>query len=71
MAFTKQHYEAIAKIIKSYTQADPEPPSDDTEVRLDAVSVRTSRWIAKDLIDYFAKDNPRFDCDKFIKACGL
>ena len=27
--------------------------------------------IANEFADYFAKDNPRFDRDKFLSACGV
>lgn len=62
--FIRQHYEAIAEIIKS---------------RIEYVSVFTDHTMAKgtcngiatELADYFAKDNPRFDRDKFLEACGL
>lgn len=27
--------------------------------------------IAKDLADYFEGDNPNFDRERFLKACGL
>ena len=26
---------------------------------------------AKELANYFAEDNPRFDKEKFLKACGF
>lgn len=34
--------------------------------RIDAVEM-----IAEDLADLFAADNPRFDRDRFIEACGI
>lgn len=31
----------------------------------------TCEEIAKQLADYFATQNPRFDRERFMKACGL
>lgn len=54
--FTRQHYKAIAGIIESNR-------GDGVEHTLDQV--------ASELADYFAKDNPRFDHNKFMDACGV
>jgi len=49
-AFSKQHYIAIANILKDF---------------------ETKEEIAKELVDYFKKDNPRFDSEKFIDYIGI
>jgi len=59
---TKKHYEAIARIAKQWM--------DDAE-QYDRESVDMVCWQACNLADYFAKDNPRFDRARFLKACGL
>ncbi len=62
--FTKQHYKAIAEIIKEkveYAKAFTGT----------AFTVNTCLYIAEDLADYFTKDNSQFDHDKFLEACGL
>lgn len=56
--FTRQHYKAIAKIIEETKSG---------EQLWDGQANR----IAIKLIDYFATDNPRFDREKFLTACGL
>jgi len=53
----QQHYEAIAAIIQ--------------EERIVYGYPQPCRRFATKLADYFAKDNPRFDREKFLEACGL
>lgn len=55
--FTRKHYRAIAKILKNH---------DDF---IERVNKYTS--LCNDLADYFASDNPRFDREKFLAACGV
>ena len=65
--FTRQHYEAIAEIIKRNT----------TRIRIEDVAQVGNglpclhSHTVGDMVDYFAKDNPRFDRQKFLKACGI
>ncbi|MEM4260891.1 MAG: hypothetical protein QXG00_06645 [Candidatus Woesearchaeota archaeon] len=54
-AFTRQHYEKIAQIIK--------------EVKNDNKIIALK--IAKKFVDLFDKDNERFDAIKFLAACGF
>ena len=66
--FIRQHYKAIAEIIKSNNAASAIPEKSKAFDR----GVRSAgRWIAGGLADYFASDNPLFDRNKFMKACGL
>lgn len=48
--FTKQHYEAIADILKPYASKG-----------MGTQAQTTSRSIALDLMDFFQKDNPNFN----------
>lgn len=58
--FTRQHYKAIAEIIKEKSFEDQT-----------CVKVIDADVLVSMLADYFAIDNPRFDRDKFLTACGL
>lgn len=63
--FTRQHYKAIAEIIRFEYTAFDGTGEDDYEGKL------TIRNITNNLADYFADDNPLFNRQKFLKACGL
>ncbi len=54
---TKKHYEAIAAAFRAYITTN--------------TGANIARPIAKDLADYFATDNPKFDRARFLQACGL
>ncbi|KKN69807.1 hypothetical protein LCGC14_0437530 [marine sediment metagenome] len=60
---TKKDYKAIAKAI--YQNEESTPHLEDITDRL------FHRSLVEDLADYFATDDPRFNRDKFLKACGL
>ncbi len=63
---TKKDFKAIAEIIRKHTIRAGHP---------DPFLVRTAKDIARiyatNLADYFATQNPRFDRQKFLNACGL
>ena len=59
-AMTKKHYEALARILSSQ-MCDAEMETCQHTVRL----------ITRDIADYLATENPRFDRSRFLKACGL
>lgn len=63
--FTRIHYKAIAEIIKENTDIQ-------TEVRpLYRQGTYDARnRIARAMADFFYPDNPRFDRNKFMEACG-
>lgn len=63
--FTKQHYRAITEIIASERQFASAADGHCTAClcRIDAIARRNA--------DYFEQDNPRFDRQKFLKACGI
>ena len=59
--FTRQHYKAIAEIVKNAKERD----------FWSSFRVQALARIAYDLADCFGKDNPRFDRQKFFDACGI
>lgn len=74
--FTRQHYKAIAEMIGDVCLMAAEPNGGtvgtvESRKQLRAGADIARHQIANDLIDYFAKDNPRFDRDKFLETCGL
>ena len=58
-AFTKQHYEAIAKIIATHVK------------RADGQTLLVLNTIANDMADVFSDDNSRFDKGFFLNKCGV
>lgn len=65
--FTRQHYKAIAGIIKDGANSTGRDPHSQFVKGRESTQV----YIAVNLADYFAIDNPRFNRDKFMAACGL
>ncbi len=53
---TRKVFEAQAAIIKEH---------------LPKVGREFSHEMASDLADYFERENPRFDRERFLEACGL
>lgn len=62
---TKKHFEAIARIIKSQRDdlVSEQPACGDAYNVLIAT--------AANMADYFASENPRFNREKFLTACGF
>lgn len=60
MSYTKRDYEAVAQILRSHKQTAPHP---------DVFVVPTISSIQACLSRIFAADNPRFDAERFAKAC--
>jgi len=58
---TKKDFKAVAEIIEQACGI-----YDDEEVCGEIASI-----ITHNLADYFATQNPRFDRERFMKACGL
>lgn len=61
---TRKHFEAIALIIKNARIPNAAAGFDDG---FDA----GVEDVATSLADYFAGENPRFDREKFLTACGI
>ena len=64
-AFTRQHYVAIAEEIDNCL-AEVEEATDGNEKAIDAVAT-----MAKRLATMFKNDNPQFDKNRFLSACGV
>ena len=64
---TKKHFEAIASVIKNVREGVAESTLSMTDITandaLNYVSIR--------LADVCESDNPNFDRDKFLRACGV
>ena len=60
MSVTKQHFEAIARIIRkeAFSQA------------CDGFQYIGLENLTDELAEYFEKQNPQFDRIRFLKACG-
>ena len=64
---TKKHYTAIANIIRlQLRSADNHTRKEHREIERYA-----DESTAHQLADYFATDNPRFNREMFLTACGL
>ena len=61
--FTRQHYKAIAEMIANNSVIAAKDES--------LMTYMNRNDFVDELVDYFAQDNPRFDREKFLKACGL
>jgi hypothetical protein len=55
MSMSKKDYEAVARILSDSR----------------AISDAALPYLAEKFADWFADDNPRFDRERFLKACGL
>ena len=53
---TKQHFEAVAQVLKAYPEGAP---------------TASQAKLAEALADMFESDNPRIERGRFIKACGV
>lgn len=62
MAMTKKHYEILAEAIGS---AKPQG------MRLPPGSMKVWERVVTKVADALAKDNPRFDAQRFRNACGV
>lgn len=64
---SKRDYEAIAAIIKA--RRDGAEQVTNRDIRF--TTAFTAAGVAREMADHFSATNPRFDRDKFLKACGL
>lgn len=62
MAMTKKHYEMVAECFR---WNPPRDPNGDPEVK------RHHEMLADELAEAFRSDNPNFDRERFLKACGV
>lgn len=56
---TKKHYEAIAKILHQSVQYDFEG------------DYGLTTKVVNELADYFEQENPKFNRERFLQACGI
>jgi hypothetical protein len=69
---TKKDFKAVAEIIRKevpYCRIQGYALQGITQG--DNARIGTCSWIAQNLANYFATQNPRFDRERFMKACGL
>ena len=64
--FSKRHYQAIADVLKLSSE---ENQKSDDNYKFGALG--ETRIIAHRLAAKFQADNPDFDRERFLKACGL
>ena len=57
---TKKHFEAFAREIRALITGGPMVTDD-----------RVARAFAEVIVRIASQDNPRFDRERFMKACGL
>jgi hypothetical protein len=65
---TRKDFRAMAEIINTQTG---EPGRTEYEEDYDRGWDDATRRLAENLAEYLAKQNPRFDRERFLKACGL
>ena len=61
---TKKDYELIAQAISvEYQETNPDTNND--------IEAQTIVTVTNRIADYLSMENPRFDRNKFFKACGI
>ena len=61
---TKKDFKAVTEIIKACIDVTVIYSTTEPNTTIKGI-------LAKDLADYFATQNPQFDRERFMKACGL
>jgi len=69
MAMSRKHYRETAEIVKAVV--DDTPAHSDLEGFIATGRMQAARSIARGLASMFKEDNPCFDREKFLDACGL
>ena len=69
MKMGRKQYRETAEMIRSVVEDTP--THSDLEGFIATGRMQATRSIARGLASMFAEDNPRFDRDKFLDACGL
>ena len=75
--FSRQHYKLIASIIQEQIgeenngYQDNKGLMDKTGLHAYEHAIAGMEMVAVRLAQEFKRDNPRFDYDKFMKACGI
>lgn len=60
---SRKYYQGIADVMLREHQV--------CAVAQDNTAIESIITIVDDLANYFEKDNPRFDRDRFLEACGM
>lgn len=69
---TKTDFEAIATVFRDHRTALLNTPvSDSTDVFVNMELRHAHAELASNLAKALAEKNPRFDCQRFIEACGV
>lgn len=70
MSFTKRDYEAIARIIAERHQVQKDTVAQWPDLHNTCRNRRMELDMVRDAIaEHFTRDNPRFDPERFAKAC--
>jgi hypothetical protein len=64
---TRQHFEAIARILKDANDVVPDGTMDD----YDQGHQQAVETIINDMATYLDSQNPNFDQARFLRACGV
>ena len=71
MAMSRKHFEAIAATLRDARITPTDSEISPFDEGFNEGSLAASSKIARGLADYFATENPNFDRQRFLKACGL
>jgi hypothetical protein len=72
MAMTKKHFEAIAALVKDQgVRIDICQEGNDLDQDEAAAAWRCLEGVANGLANMCANDNPNFDKQRFLTACGF
>ena len=77
--FSRQHYELVAKILRTqldknstiYSREKTEELDHWAELYADAAARNSIKDIAADFHNVFRLDNDRYDCERYFLACGM
>lgn len=72
LVMTKTHFEAIAHIIAARAAGNRALVAQTSNDKVyDAAFITALSIVAVDLAEYFEAENPQFNRQKFLAACGL
>ena len=67
MSLTRKHFQAIADIIAQETPSSEAASKESTEYAKRLMGLN----IARDMAVFFKHENPAFDRERFLTACGF
>ena len=71
MTVSKSHFEQTARIIKNARESNSGQYDDPTAALNDPAFNKPYRDMAEFFAHEYKRDNPRFDRERFMRACGL